>query len=263
MRLGVALPFHAVAIADAARAAERHGFDSVWVLDAHNRGFMLPDPFVALAIAASVTERVEVGSSIIQVPLRPPFLLAEQVGSVSAAARGRFLFGVGAGSTPGDFAAFGLEFANRFRLLDRNLAITRRLLRGEEVDGTRLSPWESVSCPPILVGTYGGSRWLRRAATDFDGWIASARSTELPQMVEGLQRFRELGGGKRAIAANLAAARPDAADILAALAEAGFDDATLIIERHTDENLAHARSLFDDQRHRRGASPSRGRPSDR
>ena len=70
MRLGVALPFHAAAIADAARSAERHGFDSVWVLDAHNRGFMLPDPFVALAIAASVTERVELGSSIIQVPSR-------------------------------------------------------------------------------------------------------------------------------------------------------------------------------------------------
>src|SRR4051794_37884964 len=57
MRLGVALPFHAAAVAAAARAAEAAGFDSLWVLDAHNRGLMLPDPFAALATAAAVTER--------------------------------------------------------------------------------------------------------------------------------------------------------------------------------------------------------------
>ena len=63
-------------------------------------------------------------------------------------------------------------------------------------------------------------------------------------MLDGLKRFCDLGGDKRAIAANLAAARPDAADILAALAEAEFDDATVILDRHDDENLARARSLF-------------------
>src|SRR4051812_28105621 len=88
---GVVLP--GAVIAEGARVAEAVGFDSVWALDAHNRGMMLPDPFTALGLAVAVTERVELGSCVVQVPLRSPFLLAQQVGSVAAAAGGRFLFG--------------------------------------------------------------------------------------------------------------------------------------------------------------------------
>jgi alkanesulfonate monooxygenase SsuD/methylene tetrahydromethanopterin reductase-like flavin-dependent oxidoreductase (luciferase family) len=244
MRLGVVLPFHAGAVAAAARDAEGAGFDSLWVVDAHNRGVMLPDPFVALAIAAAVTKRVELGSAVVQVPLRSPFLLAEQAGSVAAAADGRFLLGVGAGSTSADFEAVGVDFDARFRVLEHHLDAVRRLLTGEEVDGCRLSPWHSMPPVPILIGAFGASRWLRKAAVEFDGWIASARSTGLAQMVDGLRRFRDLAGDKRAIAANLDAARPDAADVLAGLADAGFDDATLIVPRHDDEHLERARRLF-------------------
>ncbi len=246
MRLGVALPFHAGAIAAAACNAEQAGFDSLWVLDAHNRGFMLPDPFVALAVAAAVTERVELGSSVVQVPVRSPFLLAQQVGSVAAASGGRLLLGVGAGSTPADFHAAGTDFSDRFRLLANHLDVVRTLLAGEEVNGAQLSPWRSMPAVPILIGTFGASRWLRIAATDYDGWIASARSTDVAQMVDGLKRFRGLAGDKRAVAANLDATRPDAAEILAALADAGFDDATVIIPRHDPEQLATARRLWPD-----------------
>src|SRR5262245_36290998 len=244
MRLGVALPFHTGAVADAARTAEAVGFDSVWVLDAHNRGFMLPDPFAAMAIAAAVTERVELGSAIVQVPLRSPFLLAQQVGSVAAAARGRLLLGVGAGSTAADFHAVGVDFARRFQLLADHLDAVRRLLAGEEVGGARLVPWRSLDAVPILIGTFGASRWLRIAAVEFDGWVASARSTDLAHMVDGLARFRDLAGDKRAVAANLDATRPDAADVLAALADAGFDDATVIIPHHDVEELERARALY-------------------
>lgn len=244
MRLGVVLPFHAGAVAAAARAAEEAGFDSLWVVDAHNRGFMLPDPFVALAVAATVTDRVELGSAVVQVPLRSPFLLAEQAGSVAAVAGGRFLLGVGAGSTAADFDAVGAEFAARFRDLGHHLDHVRRLLAGEEVDGSRLSPWHSMPEVPILIGAFGASRWLNRAAVEFDGWIASARSTGLEQMVDGLRRFHDLAGDKRAVAANLDATRPDAAEILAALADAGFDDATVIVERHDAEHLERARQLW-------------------
>jgi alkanesulfonate monooxygenase SsuD/methylene tetrahydromethanopterin reductase-like flavin-dependent oxidoreductase (luciferase family) len=244
MRLGVALPFHAGAVADAARAAEEVGFESVWVLDAHNRGFMLPDPFAALAIAAAVTNRVELGSSVVQVPLRSPFLLAQQVASIAAAAHGRLLLGVGAGSTAADFDAVGVDFAARFRLLADHLDVVRRLLAGEKVGGAGLAPWRSLEPVPILIGTFGASRWLRIAAVEFDGWIASARSTDLARMVDGLARFRDLAGDKRAVAANLDGTRPDAADVLAALADAGFDDATVIIPHNAAEDLERARRLY-------------------
>jgi len=246
MRLGVVLPFHTDAIAAAARAAEEAGFDSLWVVDAHNRGFMVPDPFVALAIAATVTERVEVGSAVVQVPLRAPFLLAQQVGSVAGAAGGRFVLGVGAGSTADDFRAVGADFSERFRVLDRHIEEVRTLLAGGDVDGNRLSPWRTMPSIPILVGAFGSSRWLRKAAADFDGWIASARSTDLTQMLDGLRRFRDLAGDKRAVAANLDATRSDAAEVLAALADAGFDDATVIVQHHDRKHLDQARRLWQN-----------------
>jgi alkanesulfonate monooxygenase SsuD/methylene tetrahydromethanopterin reductase-like flavin-dependent oxidoreductase (luciferase family) len=244
MRLGIALPFHTGPLAATAKAAEEAGFDSLWVLDAHNRGFMLPDPFVALGIAAAVTDRVELGSSVVQVPLRSPFLLAEQVASVAAAAHGRLLLGVGAGSTRSDFEALGIDFADRFRLMDEHLGVMRVLLAGGDDEGHHLSPWPSTPHVPVLMGSFGSPRWLRKAATEFDGWIASIRSRDLAQVVDGLERFRDLAGDKRAIAANLDGARPDAAEILAALADAGFDDATMMIPRHEVDDLERARKLW-------------------
>jgi alkanesulfonate monooxygenase SsuD/methylene tetrahydromethanopterin reductase-like flavin-dependent oxidoreductase (luciferase family) len=244
MRLGVALPFNAALIAEGARVAEAVGFDSVWALDAHNRGMMLPDPFTALGVAAAVTQRVELGSCVIQVPLRHPYLLAQQVGSVAAAAGGRFLFGAGSGSTAADFTAVGLDFADRFRLLGRGLVALRTLLEGGDVDGAALTPWPSVPPVPILIGSFGASRWVQKAADDYDGWIGSIRSTDLPTIVDGLKRFRDLAGAKRAVAANLDGTRPDAAEVLAALAEAGFDDATLIVPRHDRDSLEQCRALY-------------------
>ena len=47
----------------------------------------------------------------------------------------------------------------------------------------------------------------------------------------------------RAVAANFDASRPDAADVLAELAAAGFDDAVVIVARHDDGELARVRAL--------------------
>jgi alkanesulfonate monooxygenase SsuD/methylene tetrahydromethanopterin reductase-like flavin-dependent oxidoreductase (luciferase family) len=130
-------------VADAARRIEAAGFDSAWVVDAHNRGLLLQDPFVALALAATHTTRLEVGSCVIQVPLRHPFDLAERALTVHLVAEGRFLFGVGSGSTPADYTAFGLNFAERFHMLDGHLRTVQRLWAGADVDGASLPPWPS------------------------------------------------------------------------------------------------------------------------
>jgi alkanesulfonate monooxygenase SsuD/methylene tetrahydromethanopterin reductase-like flavin-dependent oxidoreductase (luciferase family) len=242
VRLGVTLPLGPGDVVGAAARIEAAGLDSAWVLDAHNRGFLLQDPIAALAMAAAVTSRIELGSCIIQVPLRHPFELAQRALTVQLASGGRFLFGVGAGSTAADFAAFGLDVADRFRLLDAHLDVMRRLWAGEEVEGARLAPWPAVvGGPPVLVGAFSG-RWIERAARELDGWIGSARSTDVATLRAGLARFRA-AGGRRAVAANLAASRPDAADVLAELAEAGFDDAVLLLERHDDAELARVRAL--------------------
>src|SRR5215216_4974241 len=87
MKLGVVLPFAepdgsllAVGgLAAGARRIEAAGFDSAWVFDALGRGFLLPDPLAALAIAAAVTSRIELGTGVLQLPLRHPVDLAQRV----------------------------------------------------------------------------------------------------------------------------------------------------------------------------------------
>jgi alkanesulfonate monooxygenase SsuD/methylene tetrahydromethanopterin reductase-like flavin-dependent oxidoreductase (luciferase family) len=244
VRFGVVLPIGSGSVVGAARRIEAAGFDSAWVVDAHNRGLLLQDPFVALALAATHTTRLEVGSCVIQAPLRHPFDLAERALTVHLVAEGRFLFGVGSGSTPEDYTAFGLDFAERFRLLDGHLRTAAALWAGADVDGASLPPWPSqLGGPPVLIGAFANGRWIRRAATEFNGWIGSARSTDVATLRQGLVRFRD-AGGQRAVAANLAASRADAADVLHELAEAGFDDAVVIVERHDDDELARVRALL-------------------
>jgi hypothetical protein len=57
-------------MADYARRIEASGFPGIWVGDSLGRGRPTLDPLTALAALATATERVELGISVIQVPLR-------------------------------------------------------------------------------------------------------------------------------------------------------------------------------------------------
>jgi alkanesulfonate monooxygenase SsuD/methylene tetrahydromethanopterin reductase-like flavin-dependent oxidoreductase (luciferase family) len=125
-RVGIALPAGPSllpgSIADAARAIEEARFGSAWAFDTVGRGFLYQDPLIALAVAASATTRIELGTGILQIPLRNPVNLAREVLTAQLVCDGRLLLGVGAGSTPADFAAVGVDFDSRFRLFSRSLA---------------------------------------------------------------------------------------------------------------------------------------------
>ena len=271
-RFGISLPggrasgagLAATALADAARQIEAAGFDSAWVFDAVGRGWLLPDPLTALAVAATVTRRIELGTGIFQVPLRHPVELAQRVLTTHLVSGGRLLFGVGAGSTEGDFAALGLDFASRFRRLDESLTIMRRLWSGERVDGVSLAPvWSAaVGGPRVLIGSWAGSRWIVRAAKEFDGWVGSGARSTWALLRQGIARFRELGG-KRAVATNVVVdlgqttpspAGPDdpfdlrcppavARERLHHLCALGFDDVVMVVPRHDAASLQALRDL--------------------
>jgi alkanesulfonate monooxygenase SsuD/methylene tetrahydromethanopterin reductase-like flavin-dependent oxidoreductase (luciferase family) len=270
MRLGVTMPQRTVdgepltgaALVAAARAVEAAGLDSVWSFDAIGRGFILPDPLIAVSVAASVTTRIEVGTCVLQVPLRRPVELAHRILTASLVCGGRLLLGVGAGSTRADFDAVGVDFDTRMRQLDDALGVMRRLWSGEHVGAASLMPWPAtLGGPKVLIGSWSGTRWIARAAKEFDGWIASGAKTSFATLADGLRRYRA-AGGTRAIVTNIAvdldaptAPAPDDApfhlrcDATAAgkrlrrLAELGFDDAMLVPPRHAERDLAALRSL--------------------
>ena len=271
-RFGIALstggpsgpPFAAQTLAEAARAIEAAGFQSAWAFDAIGRGFLHPDPLTALAVAATVTRDLELGTGILQVPLRNPVELAQRALTTHLVSGGRLRLGVGAGSTATDFAALGLDFAVRFRRLDESLALMRRLWAGERVNGASLAPvWPAaLGGPPVLIGSWAGSRWIERAAREFDGWVGSGARSSWRALREGIARFRDLGG-KRAVVTNvvvqldsptpslegtddpcdLKCPRDVARERLHRLCELGYDDVVLVTRRHDAEYLNELREL--------------------
>ena len=104
--------------------------------------------------------------------------LAHRILTTHLVSGGRLRLGVGAGSAPADFAALGMDFPSRFRRLGEDLSTMKKLWAGERVGEAQLGTWPAaVGGPPIFIGSWAGSRWIERAAREFDGWVGSgARS---------------------------------------------------------------------------------------
>jgi alkanesulfonate monooxygenase SsuD/methylene tetrahydromethanopterin reductase-like flavin-dependent oxidoreductase (luciferase family) len=239
-----------------ARLIERVGFDGIWFGDSIGRvQTPRPDSLLWLAIAAAGTEHIEIGTAVLQVPLRHPVELAKRLSTMHGLTGGRFTAGLGAGSTRSDFDAVEVKYEDRFRRFSTALPIIRRLCRGEEVNGVSLEPWpDARNGPRIMLGAWESGVWVTRAAKEYDGWMASGRTT-FRALEEGIKRFRD-AGGKRAMVAtvevNLKAPHkrldPDerfslqcdaeeASDRLHRLAEMGFDDVGLVRYDHTEADL--------------------------
>jgi probable F420-dependent oxidoreductase len=79
------------------------------------------DPFVALALAASTTERVRLGGNVINAPFYQPALLARLLSSIDVASNGRLTAGFGIGWSPEEYQALGVPFDHRGARLDETL----------------------------------------------------------------------------------------------------------------------------------------------
>ena len=218
------------ALAEQARAYAGEGFKSLWTAHAVGRGFMLTDPFIAMAVAASVTEDIEIGSAIIQIPLYHPLDLAHRVHSLQQICGDRLILGVGTGSTESDFQAYGRDPKGRFAVFNETFVA----LRDGYADGTdankALSPWPGLKIPPrIFFGTWG--KGVERAASEFDGWIASGHYRSVDELRDAAGRYRAAGGGRSIVSTILVDKDTDLGEMkerLSAYAEVGFDDAVFM-----------------------------------
>ena len=99
MRLGIGLPSRQsdgtaptiAHIMHRAQLIERLGFDGIWLGDSVGRAkWPVPDPLAWLTAAAAATTHIELGTAVIQVPLRRPVELAQRLLSLHALSGGRF-----------------------------------------------------------------------------------------------------------------------------------------------------------------------------
>jgi alkanesulfonate monooxygenase SsuD/methylene tetrahydromethanopterin reductase-like flavin-dependent oxidoreductase (luciferase family) len=207
------------------RTAEAAGLSGVWATDSLGRGHPTLDPLVALAALCGVTQRVEIGTCVLQVTLRPPVELAHRAQTLNVLSRGRLRLGVGVGSTKADFDAVGAEFDHRFERLDGTLEIMRAAWRGEPSTpgSAALFPWPGIPAgPPIFLGAWRKPHWITYAARRCEGWIASGMKSKWRDVEEGMRVFRA-AEGKRAILANLPL------DLDANPARSAQDDSILLV----------------------------------
>jgi 5,10-methylenetetrahydromethanopterin reductase len=111
-----------------ARAAEEAGVDSVWVAETP----FARDAFVALAAIAAATERVELGTAIVNPYSRHPAQLASAFATLDEVSDGRAVCGLGVGVRD-QLARLGYDVSRPLRAARESIEILRDLLARETV----------------------------------------------------------------------------------------------------------------------------------
>jgi alkanesulfonate monooxygenase SsuD/methylene tetrahydromethanopterin reductase-like flavin-dependent oxidoreductase (luciferase family) len=192
MEVGVGLP-NAVPgtsgsqLVDFARKAEAGGFSSLGTIDR----IVYPnyDPFVALAAAAAVTQRIRLATTILIVPYRlNAAVVAKQAASLHALSGGRLVLGVALGQRDDDYAASGLSTEGRGKKLESMLEEMKRIWAGEERGYAGPIGPRADGSPRLIVGGRVDASF-QRAARFGEGWMMGGGSPD--QFAEGVAKARD------------------------------------------------------------------------
>ncbi len=260
----------AARLGEIGRLTEELGFSGLWITDSIGRAMASLDPLALLGAVAPVTSKIELGTCVLQIPLRHPVEMAHRVMSLDVLSEGRLRLGIGAGSTEGDFQAVQADYQGRFKTLTENLGVMRRTWRGEAIYGPGVIPWPGhEQGPPLFLGAWASPRWIEYAATQCQGWMGSGIYSTIDAVAEGVTKFRAADGGNGAAGGRIILAnvftdlRPDAVphplvakakinlvcdpgearDRLARIAATGVDDVLLFSPFDDPGQLEQIRAL--------------------
>lgn len=199
-----------------AREAEAIGC-AAFVLPDHLTAY---DPIVPLAVVAAATERLRVGTFVINICLRHPAVLAQELATLDALSGGRLEIGLGAGYNKAEYDAIGLPFEPvgvRIKRLAEAITVLKGCFADEPfsfsgehytiADHDGVPKPAQRPHPPIFLGG-GGKRFLTLAAHEaqiiglaprlipgdrprLDAWSLTAAATE-----EKIGWIREAAGDR-------------------------------------------------------------------
>lgn len=110
------------------------GYDEAWIGEHHSAGSeIIASPEIFIATVAERTRHIKLGTGVTSIAYHNPLWVADRMVLLDHITRGRTMLGVGPGSLPTDSAMIGLSPTDTRELLDVNLDIIMRLLRGEVV----------------------------------------------------------------------------------------------------------------------------------
>lgn len=109
------------------REAEKLGYSSVWTAEAWGNDAISP-----LAFIAGQTERIKLGTAIMQMPARTPAMAAMQVMTVDQLSGGRMICGIGPSGPQVVEGWHGVPFGKPLKRTREYIAILRKIFRREE-----------------------------------------------------------------------------------------------------------------------------------
>lgn len=226
MELGVGLPTAGslatpANIARVAKEAERLGYAALWTFErllrplarvARGGGPPQPvpdvyrtvfDPLETLAYVAALTERIKLGTSVVDALFHPPVVLARRFATLDQLSGGRVIAGLGQGWIPQEFEAANVPMGRRGAGMDDHIGAMRAVWGPDPVEYKgrfyRIPPSEVNPKPvqahlPILLGSVspGG---VRRAARVADGINPIAfTKDQLRGLIKTFNAAAEAGG---------------------------------------------------------------------
>lgn len=178
------------------------------------------DPFVGLSAAATVTERLKVGTGVCLVTERDPIVTAKEVATLDLISEGRFLFGVGAGWNEEEMRNHGTNPRRRFSLMRERVEAMQRIwaeeeasYSGEFVAFERIWAWpKPTQTPlPVLVGG-NGPKVIDRVLAYGDEWLPEPEDGLPERMLELRRRAEEAG---REVPITVYGVKPEEVDLYA------------------------------------------------
>ena len=242
----MALTTDEVDLRPAAAQAERAGYTGLWTSEVKH------DPFIAVALAACATERIDLGTAIALAFARSPMTLAVQANDLQILSQGRLLLGLGSQIKPHITRRFSMPWSHpAARMREYILAMraiwdcwhngTKLSFTGEFYSHTLMTPFfnpgpSPYGAPPVMLAGVGAAM-TAVAGEVADGFLCHGFTTE--------RYLREV------TLPTLAGARPGGE-------LAGFEvsGSPFVVTGRTDEEMSEARRGVREQIAFYGSTPA-------
>ena len=256
-----------------AQEIEQRGFESLW-LPEHTHipssrktpyfaGAELPreyihtlDPFVALASAAAVTDRIKLATGISLIIEHDTIALAKTISTLDHQSDGRVILGVGGGWNREEAEHHGTQWSTRFRKMEEQMQALKEIwtqdvasFDGNFVEFDAIWSWPKPvqdPHPPIVIG--GETDYtLRRVVQYANGWLPRARDPQV--VIDGISRLHEIANEMQRNPDEISVsvfAPPPRPNVIAQFKELRTDRIILWVPPDSDEDILHRLDRYAD-----------------
>jgi probable F420-dependent oxidoreductase len=205
---GTALP-SVTGTAEFARRAEELGYDFLGCGEHVMFYGPVSNTFISLSVAAGVTKKIKLLSSVVLLPLYPAALVAKMGAALDVASGGRYNFGVGIGGEfPKEFEACGVPVNQRGARTNEALEVITKLWTEKNVTfAGKFTKLNGVSIEPSPLQKPRPPIWvagrkepaMKRTAKYADGWLPYMYTPhQLHESIETINKFgKEFGRDMR------------------------------------------------------------------